>query len=55
MNLTPMHPNMILVAVVVALIIAAAVVVYIRRRRDTSAGLRVKFGTEYERAVQQHG
>ena len=55
MNLTLMHPNMILVAVVVALIIAAAVVVYIRRRKDTSAGLRVKFGTEYERAVQQHG
>jgi len=55
MNLTLMHPNMILVAVVVALIIAAAVVEYIRRRKDTSAGLRVKFGTEYERAVQQHG
>ncbi len=55
MNLTLMHPNMILVAVVVALIIAAAVVVYVRRRKDTSAGLRVRYGTEYERAVQQHG
>ncbi len=55
MNLNLMHPNMIFVAVVVALIIAAAVVVYVRRRKDTSAGLRVKFGTEYERAVQQHG
>ncbi len=55
MNLSLMHPNMILVAVVVALIIAAAVVVYIRKRKDTSAGLRDRFGTEYERAVQQHG
>jgi hypothetical protein len=50
-----MHPNMIFIAVVVALIIAAAVVVYIRNRKDTSAGLRDRFGTEYERAVQQHG
>ena len=55
MNLTLMHPNMILIAIVVALIIAAAVVVYIRKRKDTSAGLRDRFGTEYERAVQQHG
>ena len=55
MNLTRMHPNMTFIAVVVALIVAAAVVAYIRRRKDTSAGLRVKFGTEYERAVQQHG
>jgi len=55
MNLILMHPNMTFIAVVVALIIAAAVVVYIRKRKDTSAGLRVKFGTEYERAVQQHG
>ena len=55
MNLTLMHPNMTFIAVVVALIVAAAVVAYIRRRKDTSAGLRVKFGTEYERAVQQHG
>ncbi len=55
MNLTLMHPNMIFIAVVVALIIAAAVVVYIRKRKDTSAGLRDRFGTEYERAVQQHG
>src|SRR5271163_1167244 len=55
MNLTLMHPNLIFIAVVVALIIAAAVVLYIRQRKHTSAGLRVRFGTEYERAVQQHG
>ena len=55
MNLTLMQPNMIFIAVVVALIIAAAVVVYIKKRKDTSAGLRDRFGTEYERAVQQHG
>lgn len=54
MNLTLMHPNLIFIAVVAALIIAAAVVLFIVRRR-TSAGLRVRFGTEYDRAVQQHG
>jgi hypothetical protein len=55
MNLTLMHPNLIVIALVVALIIAAAVVLFIRQRKSTRAGLRVRFGTEYERAVQQHG
>jgi hypothetical protein len=55
MNLTLMHPNLVFIALVVALILAAAVVLYIRQRKSTSAGLRARFGTEYERAVQQHG
>ena len=46
---------MIVIAVVVALIIITAVALYIRQRKHTSAGLRARFGTEYERAVQQHG
>jgi hypothetical protein len=55
MNLTLMHPKVIVMAVVVALIIVAAVALYIRQRKHTSAGLRARFGTEYGRAVQQHG
>jgi hypothetical protein len=55
MNLTLVHPKVIVIAVVVALIIITAVALYIRQRKHTSAGLRARFGTEYERAVQQHG
>ena len=55
MDLTLMHPKVIVMAVVVALIIVAAVALYIRQRKQTSAGLRARFGTEYERAVRQHG
>jgi hypothetical protein len=55
MNLTLIHPKVIVIAVVVALIIITAVALYIRQRKHTSAGLRARFGTEYERAVQQHG
>jgi hypothetical protein len=55
MNLTLIHPKVIVIAVVVALIIITAVALYIRQRKHTSAGLRTRFGTEYERAVQQHG
>jgi hypothetical protein len=55
MNLALIHPKVIVIAVVVALIIITAVSLYIRQRKHTSAGLRARFGTEYERAVQQHG
>jgi hypothetical protein len=55
MNLTLIYPKVIVIAVVVALIVVAAVALYIRQRKHTSAGLRTRFGTEYERAVQQHG
>jgi hypothetical protein len=57
MNLNLMHPNLILIAVVVAVIVAVAIAValYIRKRKNTSAELRDRFGTEYDRAVQQHG
>jgi hypothetical protein len=55
MNLNLMHPNFILIAVVVAVAVAIAVALYIRKRKNTSAGLRDRFGTEYDLAVQQHG
>jgi hypothetical protein len=55
MNLTLIHPKVIVIAVVVVLILVAAVALYMRQRKNTSAGLRARFGTEYERAVQQQG
>src|ERR1700724_339409 len=53
MNLSLMDPKLIALAAVVILVIA--VWVYVRKRRSMTAGLRQKFGPEYERAVQKHG
>jgi hypothetical protein len=39
----------------VILIIAVLALRYVRKRRSTTAGLRQKFGPEYERAVREHG
>ena len=36
-------------------LIVVAVLLYVRKRRSTTAGLRQKFGPEYERAVLTHG
>jgi hypothetical protein len=55
MNLNLMDPKLIAVAVVVVLIIIAAVVLYARKRKNTTAGLRNRFGPEYDRALKQHG
>jgi hypothetical protein len=56
MDLNLMGPKVIvLVAAVVILIIAVLTWVYVQKRRSTTAGLRKKFGPEYERAVQKHG
>jgi len=55
MNLNLMDPKLIAVAVVVVLLIVVAVVLYMRKRKKTTAGLRDRFGPEYDRAVKQHG
>ena len=55
MNLNLMDPKLIALAVVVVLVIAVAVALSIRKRRNTTAGLRNRFGPEYDRAVKQHG
>ena len=56
MDLNLMDPKVIvLVAAVVILIIAVFAWLYVQKRRSTTAGLRQKFGPEYERAVQKHG
>src|ERR1700675_3257378 len=55
MNLNLLDPKFIVLAAVVILVIALLAWVYVRKRRSTTAGLRQKFGPEYERAVQKHG
>ncbi|MGC1295085.1 MAG: hypothetical protein WA869_08595 [Alloacidobacterium sp.] len=55
MNFNPMDPKLIALAVVVILLIIVGVVLYMRKRKKTTAELRSRFGTEYDRAVQQHG
>lgn len=58
MNLPLMDTNLIVLAAVAILLIAALAVVgwlLVRERRSRTAGLREKFGTEYDRAVKVHG
>jgi hypothetical protein len=55
MNFNPMDPKLIVLAVVVILVIVVAVALYMRKRKKTTAELRDRFGTEYDRAVQRHG
>jgi len=55
MNINPMDPKLIALAVVVVLAIVVAVALYMRRRRNTTTGLKNRFGPEYDRAVKQHG
>jgi hypothetical protein len=55
MNLNLMDPKLIAIAVVVVAVIVVAVVLFMRNRRKTTAGLKNRFGPEYDRAVIQHG
>jgi hypothetical protein len=55
MNLNLLDPKFMVVAAVVILLIAVLAWFYVQKRRSTTAGLRKKFGPEYERAVQKLG
>jgi hypothetical protein len=57
MNLNLADPTVIVIAVVVVLVLIIALLgwLILRKRRATTAGLRQKFGPEYERAVLTHG
>ena len=55
MNPHLLDPMFIMLAGVVVLVIAVLAWLYVQKRRSTTAGLRQKFGPEYERAVQKHG
>jgi len=55
MNEHLLDPKFIMLAGVVILVIAVLAWLFVQKRRSTTAGLRQKFGPEYERAVQKHG
>jgi hypothetical protein len=55
MNLNLMNPRLIALAVAVVVIVAVVAWLNARKRRGTTAGLRQKFGPEYDRAVLAHG
>jgi hypothetical protein len=50
-----MDPRLVALAVAVILVVALLAWLYLRRRRTTTAGLRQRFGPEYEQAVRDHG
>jgi hypothetical protein len=52
-NLT--DPRLIALAGVLLVVVAVLVWLYVRQRKITTAGLRQKFGPEYDRAVLAHG
>ncbi|HVC48496.1 MAG TPA: hypothetical protein VND90_14750 [Terracidiphilus sp.] len=55
MNMDLLDPKLIVIAAVVILAIATLAWLYVRKRRSTTAGLKQKFGSEYDRAVLAHG
>ena len=55
MNLNLTNQELIIIAIVAVLVIAGMAWLYIQKRRATTAGLRQKFGTEYDLAVEKHG
>ena len=55
MNLNLLDPKLIVLVAVVIVIIAVAAWLYVRKRSGTTADLKQKYGSEYERAVLTHG
>jgi hypothetical protein len=55
MKLELLDPTLIVIAVVVILVIVTLAWLYVRKRKSTTAGLKQKFGSEYDRAVLAHG
>jgi hypothetical protein len=55
MNLDWLDPKLIVVVAMALLVVAVLAWLYVRKRRRTTAGLRQKFGPEYDRAVLTHG
>jgi len=57
MNLSLADPKVVVIAAVLVLVLIIALLgwLMLRKRRTTTAGLRQKFGTEYDRAVLTHG
>ena len=54
MHLDPSDPRLIVGVAVIVLLIVVGIALTVRKRRKTSAGLRRRFGAEYDRAVLEH-
>jgi hypothetical protein len=55
MRLDSIDPRLIVGLVAILLVLTVAVVLYVRHGRKKTAALRRRFGTEYDRAVVEHG
>lgn len=55
MNVNLMDPRLLALAAVLVVGVAVVVWLYVRKRRGTTAELKQKFGSEYDRAVLTHG
>jgi hypothetical protein len=55
MNPSLTSPEYITVAIVLVVLIVGSAWLYVHKRRTMTAGLRQRFGTEYERTVQNQG
>lgn len=55
MQLSPTDPRLIIGIIVLIVVIAIVVAIVVRERRRKTARLRNLFGSEYDRAVTQHG
>jgi hypothetical protein len=55
MHLNLMDPRLIIGVIAVVLIVVLVVALDLQKRRKTSAGLRKRFGSEYDQAVLTHG
>jgi hypothetical protein len=49
------NTELIVAAVVLVVVVAIAVGIYLQHRKAKTAGLRNRFGSEYDRAIQEHG
>jgi hypothetical protein len=55
MHLNLSDPRLIVAVAVIVLLIVVGIALHVRRRRNSRAGLRRRFGAEYDRAVLEHG
>jgi hypothetical protein len=49
------NPQLMVMAAALAILVLIAVAAYLQHRRNQTARLRKRFGSEYDRAVQEHG
>jgi FtsZ-interacting cell division protein ZipA len=55
MNLSTVDMELIGLAVAAIALVGLLAWLFVRNRRNTTAGLQKKFGSEYQRAVEEHG